>query len=247
MIRFVEIGPLLRGDIDQLTAGLRAEGAVSIPGFLETADAQDLAAELESAADWVEIFRGEEKVYEMPQAAFLALDAARKAELQRRVERAARLGLQYRYRAIRVSEDAAERAQRGMLLDRFADLMNSAAGLALLRKITGCADIALADAQATDYRAGDFLTTHDDGIEGKNRLFAYVFSLTPTWRADWGGLLMFEHGERVSGFVPDFNVLRLFAVPSAHHVSYVAPWVEARRLSITGWLRAAGPAAHTGS
>jgi Rps23 Pro-64 3,4-dihydroxylase Tpa1-like proline 4-hydroxylase len=51
----------------------------------------------------------------------------------------------------------------------------------------------------------------------------------------------------VSGFIPDFNVLRLFSVPQTHHVSYVAPWAAERRLSITGWLRTAVPADQTGS
>ena len=115
--------------------------------------------------------------------------------------------------------------------------MSSGTILGLLHEITGLGGMAFADAQATDFGAGDFLTTHDDGIEGKNRFAAYVFGLTRRWQADWGGLLLLEDGDRVSGFVPDFNVLRIFAVPRPHHVSCVSPWVEQRRVSITGWLR----------
>jgi len=226
-----------RSDLEMLAARYAADGAVSVPDFLSPAAAEELAMELTGADLWVEIFRAGEKVYEMPHAQFLALPDAQKDELRRKIEDAARGGLQYRYRAIRVSEDAAERMARGLAVDRFADLLNLPSTIGLLRTITGSASLDFADAQATDYRAGDFLTTHDDAIEGKNRVAAYVYSLTSHWQADWGGLLLFERGAEVTGFVPDYNVLRLFAVPSTHHVSYVAPWVDARRLSVTGWLR----------
>ena len=233
--------PVPRTDLPALAARYAAEGAVSVPDFLSPVAADDLSAELEQADLWVEIFRAGAKVYEMPHAQFLVVPAAQKDELRRKIEDAARGGLQYRYRAIRVAETAAERARRGLAVDRFADVLNAPATIDLLRTITGSASLDFADAQATDYRAGDFLTTHDDAIEGKNRVAAYVFGLTSHWQADWGGLLLFERGAEVTGFIPDFNVLRLFAVPSTHHVSYVAPWVDARRLSVTGWLRSGVP------
>ena len=73
-----------------------------------------------------------------------------------------------------------------------------------------------------------------------NRLAAYVLSLTPRWRAEWGGLLEFigADGHIAAGYVPNFNSLRLFRVPINHHVSCVAPFAMAGRYSITGWLRA---------
>lgn len=236
-----------RCDVPLLRATLEEHRSVSLDRFLAPGDAQRLWGELDTTGRWVEIFRAGERVYEMPRDAFVALDPGQKTELARKVEDAAKGGLQYRYRAVRVSEDAGARAARSLLIDQFADLMNAPHTLDLLRSVTGQDAIAMADAQATDYRAGDFLTAHDDVVEGKNRLFAYVFSLTRRWQADWGGLLMFEDGSRVAGYLPDFNVLRLFPVPSRHHVSYVAPWVEARRLSITGWLRGAGPIDQMGS
>lgn len=185
----------------------------------------------------------------MPHRHFMDLPPTEKRKLREMVENAARTGLQYRYRSIRVEESRETRGRRGLVLDKFADLLNAPATIAMLRAIVSESAIGFADAQATDYRAGDFLTTHDDAVEGKDRQAAYVFGLTERWQADWGGLLLFEDGDRVEGFVPDFNILRVFKVPRRHHVSYVAPWVEARRLSVTGWLRAGGPedAVYTGS
>lgn len=216
----------------------RERGALSISGLVPVAAAEALARELSESQAWLEIFRGEGEVYEMPTAAFDVLDEDRKLNLTRMIQAAARKGLQYRYRAIRTSEQPDERERGGRLLDAFVSFLNSGPVLSLLRRITGIDGIDLADGQATDFRAGDFLTTHNDAIEGKNRLAAYVYGLTPSWRADWGGLLLLEKGAAVEGFVPAFNDLRIFSVPTAHHVSLVAPWVEERRLSVTGWLRA---------
>ena len=78
---------------------------------------------------------------------------------------------------------------------------------------------------------------------GKDRIAAYVFGMTPRWRPEWGGLLLF-HGENeasVSGNVPRYNTLDLFKVPQRHSVSIVTPAAPTRRYAITGWLRRGSP------
>jgi Rps23 Pro-64 3,4-dihydroxylase Tpa1-like proline 4-hydroxylase len=124
-------------------------------------------------------------------------------------------------------------------LVQFASFMSSPDVVALLRRITDKPAIAFADAQATAYGPGHFLTAHDDEIAGKERHAAYVFNLTPVWRVDWGGLLLFHgvDGHIDRGFAPSFNALNIFAVPQPHSVSMVAPYAANRRYSITGWLR----------
>ncbi|MCX7556347.1 2OG-Fe(II) oxygenase [Xanthomonadaceae bacterium JHOS43] len=99
--------------------------------------------------------------------------------------------------------------------------------------------IAFAVGQVARYRRGHFLTLHDDFAEGKHRLAAYVPGLTLDWGADCGGQLQFldRHGEVEDVFIPGFNVLSVFKVPSLHLVTTVAPHVSHPRLSITGWLR----------
>jgi hypothetical protein len=118
--------------------------------------------------------------------------------------------------------------------------LNGPEFLDLARAITGFDRIAFADAQATLYRSGHFLTAHDDEIEGTNRLAAYVISFTTAWRPEWGGLLEFIDGRHniAAGYLPDFNSLKLFRIPMTHHVSMVAPFATTGRYSITGWLRA---------
>ncbi|QIQ86316.1 2OG-Fe(II) oxygenase family protein [Erythrobacter sp.] len=128
---------------------------------------------------------------------------------------------------------------RGSVLDDFARFLSDEPALDFVRTVIGAGAASYADAQATAYGPGHFLTAHDDDVAGKNRKAAYVMNLSCDWTADWGGLLVFHApGEaRAEALVPSFNALNLFAVPQLHSVSMVAPWVPRRRYSITGWLR----------
>ena len=83
------------------------------------------------------------------------------------------------------------------------------------------------------------LTAHDDEIAGKKRHAAYVFGLTPQWKTEWGGLLLFHtaDGDVAHGLLPRFNTLNIFKVPQLHSVSMVNEAAAYRRYSITGWLR----------
>lgn len=119
--------------------------------------------------------------------------------------------------------------------------LNGEAFLSMVRELTGEERIALADAQLTRFRRGHFLTEHSDEAEGKNRFYAYVLSLTPAWRIDWGGLLAFHgaDGNVEEAFTPRFNTLNLLKVPAAHSVTQVALSAGGHRISITGWLRGA--------
>lgn len=57
-----------------------------------------------------------------------------------------------------------------MLVDRLIDWFNDSDMLELFRNLTGNPSVELVDGQTTRYLAGHFLTGHDDGIEGRNRL-----------------------------------------------------------------------------
>lgn len=227
-------------DVEALADRFARTGRVQIAPFLDEADATALAAHLLARDDWRQVMNAGEKVYESVPAVLATLTDAQRARLEEVMNAVARDGFQYRYQSIRVSDDRAERAALDDPLAAFARFMASAPLLDLLARVTGAADINFADAQATKYENGDFLTGHDDGVAGKNRRAAYVFGLTSRWRAEWGGLLLFHGGSGgvAEGYVPAFNTLSLFAVPQPHSVSQVTPWAGGPRLSITGWLRA---------
>ena len=121
---------------------------------------------------------------------------------------------------------------------QISDLLADAAVKQVLTAITGIADPVFTDGQVTAYGHGDFLTGHDDDLAGSGRAAAFVLGLTPQWRLEWGGLLMFHELGQVPfwGMGPQFNTLDLFAVPKYHSVSLVSPAAPRRRYSITGWL-----------
>lgn len=230
-----------RHDTDELAETYRRFGRVQIPGFLRPADAQDLHQQLRSRGDWrqtVTTTEGGHAELDRPTRARMSPEQAR--SLDDAVYAQAREGFQYRFETIRVPDSAAERAGSDDPLALFADLLSTGEGRALLRAVTGAEDIDFADAQGTAFAPGDFLTGHDDAVDGKQRRAAYVFGLTPVWRLEWGGLLLFhgDDGNVTGGLTPSFNNLNLFAVPQMHSVSEVTRAAAYRRYSVTGWLRA---------
>jgi SM-20-related protein len=166
-----------------------------------------------------------------------AMNARIAAVLQR-----ARSEFAYLYLAYPMIEAYIGGRDPGHPIHAVSEFLNGAEFLQLLRAITGRDDILKAEAAASLYRPGDFLTWHNDGAgrsDSENRVCAYTLGFTRRWRPDWGGQLLFhdEDGQIARGLVPTFNCLTLFTVPRAHSVAPVAPYAAAQRLSIVGWGR----------
>ena len=230
----------LRPDLAVLQDRFTRDGFVQIPDLLSREDAATLHAELRGRGDWVQVLTTDRGFAELDRATRAGMSAAQREALDTAVYARARTGFQYRYETIRVPDAHAARAKSDDLLCALATFLSSDPVLDLLRQVTGSPDILFADAQATAYAPGDFLTGHDDAFEGKNRRAAYVLNLTPSWRIEWGGLLLFHgaDGHVTRGLVPSFNTLNIFGVPLMHSVSEVTRASPYRRYSVTGWLRA---------
>lgn len=235
-------------DVPALAAAFARDGRVHIPEFLTSDSAELLHRELRSSRAWALVINQGEKLFELGEEAQRALTPERSAALDKAVYAAAQRGFQYRYKTIRCPDETEARRADRSCLSRFAQFLSSPAVVALFRQMTGAHDIAFADAQATAYGPGHFLTAHSDDVGGKGRLAAYVFNLTPEWRIDWGGLLLFHgsDGHVSGGLVPSFNALNLFSVPQPHSVSLVSPAAASRRISVTGWLRRSDGALSSG-
>lgn len=228
-------------DAAALAEEYRHAGRVSIANILEPASAEALHQHLRARTDWLQVVNSGDAFYELTRAARADMAEAQRGALEQAVYAGARYGFQYRYETVRVPDDDAARAASDDALCAFARWWSDGPPRALLAAITGCETITFADAQATAYGPGDFLTSHDDLVEGKHRVAAYVLSLTPKWRMEWGGLLLFhDAGDPTAQAVaPVFNQLNLFAVGQMHSVSEVTRAAAYRRYSITGWLRTA--------
>lgn len=227
-------------DADALAAEYARSGRVTIAPFLADAEAEALHHQLRERGDWRKVINsGAERVFELDRAAQGGMSADQRSALDEAVYAGARHDFQFRYETVRVPDEDAARAASEDPLFAFARFMSSGPARELLRTVTGTAAIRFADAQATAYSPGDFLTRHDDAVAGKNRVAAYVMSLNPVWRIEWGGLLLMHdaQGHGAAALVPGFNRLNLFSVPQMHSVSEVTRAAPYRRYSITGWLR----------
>jgi SM-20-related protein len=124
--------------------------------------------------------------------------------------------------------------------DLLLEHINDQPFMDLVRDVTGIPELVKADAQATLYGPGHFLTQHNDSHMAEGWRIAYVlnFTLEP-WRPDWGGYLLFydDEGDVIAGYRPRFNALNLFAVPQLHAVTYVPPFAPPGRYALTGWFR----------
>lgn len=228
-------------DPHRLRAVFERHGRLHLPGFFRPRAAERIGACLAGPVPWARSLIVHGNAYDIGLDAFPLMPPERLRQLEAAVAEGGRSGFQYAFDAWRISDvmESGERPPPALApLAEVYRFVNSPAFLGFLRDLTGV-EPDYCDAQATRYTAGHFLTAHDDAVEGKNRLFAYVLNFTPRWRPDWGGLLLFHDadGHVAEGYTPAFNALNVFRVGQPHAVSQVASFVTAPRLAITGWAR----------
>jgi hypothetical protein len=221
-------------DAHRLAQEFAGAQRIRIADFLAGAAADALLSHLTASSEWQHVIRGEERVFETPSERMDAMPEAERRALDVAIFREAAHGFRFRYDTIRVPDGAEERRRAATPLAGFAQFMASPQMLDFFREVTGRPEIRFVDAQATRYRAGDFLTRHDDRVGGKHRSHAFVLGLTRGWPPEWGGLLLFNEasGGVAEAMAPAFNTMDLFAIGQPHSVSYVAPYAQGSRISI---------------
>lgn len=224
-------------DQDKIAESFARERRVHIPSVLARESAELVHRALAQETDFSLLCRtGDDQA----QAWLVtSLTPQKEAELMSSAYANAQTGFHYLYDGHVLSRDGEGYADPSHALAAVTRFLNSQPVLDLARRITGNRAIAFADAQAARYRRGHFLNRHDDGND-KGRIAAYVLNMTPRWRPDWGGALLFPDrpGHFSGGYLPAFNALNIFAVPQDHMVGFVSPFAGAHRLSVTGWFRA---------
>ena len=225
-------------DVAAIRQDFAARGRVRIPELLVEEPLRALHGAIVARADWRQLMNMPSGVLELSRDDRAAMTEDERRALYRQIDERACLGFQYRYEGLRVPPPDADDADS---LQRFAQLMAGPAMLRFLGQIIDRDGLGFTEGQATAYAPGDFLTCHDDEVQGRNRVAAFVLGMTPRWRPEWGGLLLFHADDdaHVTGHVPRFNTLDLFSVPQRHSVSTVTTAAPGRRLALTGWLSTA--------
>jgi Rps23 Pro-64 3,4-dihydroxylase Tpa1-like proline 4-hydroxylase len=223
-------------DLDRLAERFQETGRVRIPAFLGSGSA-DMRDYLEQTDEWIQVINKPGGVLEMELNEWQALGSRRKSVIQRDMYARGARGFQYSYAAIRIPTEDELDDDDSPLAD-FSRFMMSVGLRETVEAIIGSENLHFTDGQATAYGLGDFLTGHDDDVPGRDRVAALVLGMTPVWRLEWGGLLIFHPTPSADALalVPAFNTLDLFAVPVLHSVSQVMPCAEGPRHALTGWL-----------
>ena len=229
----LQVNPEL--DVAMLAEQYQTLGRVRINRIL-SAGAPNLFEAFDHSQDWVQLINHNDGVHELPYVEWADGAFQDRATLESDMYSRACDGFQYSYAAMRIpgaGEDCTDPT-----LTAIAGLVTSAPLLSLITEVTGVTSPVFTDGQATAYGCGDFLTGHDDDLAGASRRTAFVLGLTPQWRLEWGGLLLFhDFGDAMfQGLLPQFNTLDLFQVPKYHSVSLVSKAAPRRRFAITGWV-----------
>lgn len=229
-------------DREAIRAALQANRLVQVEDFLEPQSAEALWQVLRHNTPFGLAWAGDGQPHGQHVRAeqMRTLDQQQKAAMGNAAASAAAGGrFAFLYGQYPLVEAYVQQWHPGHPLYQLLEEVNGAPSLEFARHVSGHADILKADAQASLYAGGHFLTDHDDLVEVEGRRLAYVLNLAKDWRPDWGGYLNFmdAKGNIVAGFMPRFNTMNLFLVPVRHNVSLVAPFAPVGRFAITGWFR----------
>lgn len=236
----IQIDPSL--DRGRLAAEFKKIGRLQIRDVLTLQSARSLRDMLQTGTPWGMSWQAADDGPHHIRAAELArLTPQASAAIQSKLLGAAR-GEDYAFAfaAYPLVQAYLERWSPGSPQEQTLEQINSAPFLDFMREVTGISALVKADAQATLYGPGHFLSHHDDSEEERGRRVAYVLNLTiDEWRPEWGGYLNFfdESWDVIQAFAPRFNSLNLFRVPQLHSVGHVAPFAPNGRYAITGWAR----------
>ncbi len=234
----IRLNPAL--DLEPFADAYRRRGFVQIPELLETATASALADLLQRGLPWRLLFTDQnDRPEHFSQAEAKALGPDRMRTKMADVMARARANRGFLYKTYPMIEAYLKGWDKDHPIHRMTEFVNSAEFLGLGRTVTGIAGITKADAHATWYGPGDFLTRHVDEGDDRERRAAYVYGLTRGWQPDWGGLLLFlkDNQDVSEGYLPRFNVLTVFDIKYLHTVTQVSSFAGGGRYSVTGWFR----------
>jgi len=228
-------------DIQALSKKFSTHGRLQILNFFDVSVAEEIEATLKSL-EWQLVLNTKDKHVDIHKFQLDDMGVERAAEIQAFAKLRGAHEFAYLYENYPIADMLASGNLNNEVLTRLNQTLNSKKVIEFFNQVAKFG-VDFCDIQCTNYGPGHFLTRHDDGNIGKNRKFAYVYSLCRDWQAEWGGQLQFLDGDGnvTQSFIPKYNTLSMFEVPQMHHVSPVSAFTPNPRLSITGWYRTGEP------
>lgn len=232
----IDINPV--HDPAKLNTVFQREQRMQIRDFFTPQSADHLYRLLQENQTWHLTYNEGQQNYESVFAEFKALAPQQQKRFMTGIYQRAATGFQYVFNQYYITQAIELDEQPGHPMHALQHFMNSESTLDFMRTLTGQDDIRKADAYASWYEPGHFLTEHDDLHATHDRVAALVFSMTRGWNRNWGGHLAFfdQAGNIEEAYVPGFNTLNIFLVPKKHAVTLVAPFARAKRTSYLSWL-----------
>lgn len=228
-------------DAGSCAAAYAEHSFVQIPEMFEAETAGALEAMLRRDVPWRLVYQTpEDGVVQLSQAQIQEIGQAGMAARMQKVMQLAARNYGYCYNTYPMIEAVTTGADPGHPIHKLTAFLNGREFLDFGAAVIGHDAITKADAQATLYSRGSFLTRHVDEGAQKERRAAYTISFCRNWQTDWGGLLMFldkATTDVTSALVPRFNTLTIFDGLRVHAVSPVSAFAGDGRYSIAGWLR----------
>lgn len=228
-------------DLASLAAEFADRDRIQVRDILEPDCADEICRCLQQDVPWSLAYNEGKENRLIPLAELQAKSPEEQMKFLQEILGRAAKGFQFSYLSYMMIDAYIEERDLHLIpLHTFVEFLNTPSNLDVIREITGMPQINKGEAQATRYHPNQFLTLHqDDETEDSGRLVAFVFNFTKDWNPDWGGYLQFydANGNITEAFKPDYNVLNMLRVPQDHSVSFVTPFAQAPRLSITGWFR----------
>ncbi len=233
-----------RLDADAVRRALADEGVAVVRNFLAPALARQILEALETSTPWdlAHSADGQGRLITADQLARMSgaeVEQAIAPALSGSPTKASGPSFSFVYDTCIVIDPNLVEVYPEIFLYRLADALNQPGFLEQMRRLTGSADSRRLSVMAARYRAGHFLTLHDDIHETERRDVAYVLNLTKDWRPEWGGLLHIVGEDRktvLKTVTPEFNTMVLMRPPTWHFVSQVASYAPAPRYTVTGWM-----------
>lgn len=236
-------------DVATMSVRYRDRHRIRIPDVLQSTGALHMYKHLAREIDWLTFLASSRDLYHL--SASELNDPTSQEERQVRLREGLRAGFASLYEANSLFPGESPQGPwkknppHTSMLQQFHEFVNGTDFQELCRRVTGMAQIARAEIQATRYRRGQFTGFHQAVpycLPRGERLVGFELNLTIEWRPEWGGALEFALAEdsMTESFTPSFNVIDLYSARTLRGIHVVAPFAEGERLSVSGWLYADG-------